>query len=266
MREPRPVPRIQRNLFPTAETRAAGARQAIVDQLRLILNSTKAVGSLPMWILLAVEGEIWKHPRQTPDGGGIIPPIDLDQFVTSPYPYGLNTTFEVIEKFIAGNEAAMLAWDRARRGEHGGLREGAGRPPSKLLEPPREPPEIKPDNIRLEGSDPPRSRPLDYGTSVDAGLRRLDKAAQAGDARAAELLRRVLDKDDSLSVNAACILMGWRKPTLTVVDNTDALAAAAARKEGPLAALKCLWENASPVEREEMRAWINEQNSSAGDN
>ncbi len=35
------------------------------------------------------------------------------------YPTGLGATFEVIEKLIAGNERAMLAWDKAT---HAGAR------------------------------------------------------------------------------------------------------------------------------------------------
>lgn len=95
------------------------------------------------------------------------------------YPTGLGASFDIVEKLIAGNERAMLAWDKAMRGEHGGAREGAGRKPA-VATPEHDPEtgEIKLDNIQLEKpvSDAPT------GTSAQAGLRRLEKAASAGDA------------------------------------------------------------------------------------
>ncbi len=89
----------------------------------------------------------------------------------------------------------MLAWDKAVRGEHGGAREGAGRKPAVAAEVPDHDPEtgeIKLDNIQLEKpvSDAPT------GTSAQAGLRRLEKAASAGDGNAADLLRRVMSLNE----------------------------------------------------------------------
>jgi hypothetical protein len=83
---------------------------------------------------------------------------------------------EIIKKLIVDSPEAMLAWDQAVRGEQGGKREGAGRPP-------KAPKEIKLYNIQPE-KEPQESAPT--GTSAQAGLRRLDKAAQAGD-----MLRRI---------------------------------------------------------------------------
>ena len=84
----------------------------------------------------------------------------------------------------------MLAWDRVVRGEHGGAREGAGRKP---LETPKT---INVDNIHVERMD--RTVRPD-GTSAQAGLRRLEKAASAGDPTAADLLRRVVNPNDDMS-------------------------------------------------------------------
>ncbi len=64
------------------------------------------------------------------------------------------------------------------------------------------------------------------GNSAQAGIRRLEKAATAGDSNAADLLRRVTDPNDAMTVNGACVAMGWRKPMLTVVNTPDGLAAA----------------------------------------
>ncbi len=100
-------------------------------------------------------------------------------------------------------------------GEHGGAREGAGRKPAVAADaPPHDPEtgEIKADIVSLENK-PDRVRPTDYGNSAQAGLRRLEKAASAGDGNAADLLRRVVNPDDAMTVNGACVAMGWRKPT-----------------------------------------------------
>lgn len=111
-------------------------------------------------------------------------------------------------------EAAMLAWDRAVRGEHGGAHNPnrdpqTGRFVSKPVEC------LKSDNVRLEDAAK-KLGTLDYGNSAQAGLRRLEKAASSGDQTAAALLRRVVNPNDNMSVNGACVQMGWRKPTRTI--------------------------------------------------
>ena len=60
-------------------------------------------------------------------------------------------------------------------------------------------------------------------------MRRLDKAARAGNGNAADLLRRVIDPNDAMTVNGACVAMGWRKPTVTVIDTPDGMADAVRR-------------------------------------
>lgn len=101
-------------------------------------------------------------------------------------------------KPAASNERAILAWDKAVRGEHGGAREGAGRKPAVAAEAPdhdAETGEIKPDIVRLENA--PTAKPSsEYGNSAQAGLRRLEKAASAGDGNAADLLRRVMSLNE----------------------------------------------------------------------
>lgn len=83
---------------------------------------------------------------------------------------------------------------------------------SKPEELPQEPSEeVKADTIRLDQPPPHRERNSSYGTSSDAGLRPLDKAAEKGDEKAASLRKQVLD--NQIRVNAACIGMGWRSET-----------------------------------------------------
>jgi hypothetical protein len=98
--------------------------------------------------------------------------MELPEFIATPYPSGLGTTVAIVEKLIAGNERVRLAWDRA-------IRESPGNPnrdatTGRMASP-------SDDNIhnRIERPDRPT------GTSADAGLRRLDKAAQRGDQKAA---------------------------------------------------------------------------------
>jgi len=97
------------------------------------------------------------------------------------------------------------------RGEHGGAREGAGRKPAVTVDAPPHDPETGEINVSNIHVDKVPDRPA--GTTAQAGIRRLEKAASAGDGNAADLLRRVVNPDDAMTVNGACVAMGWRKPT-----------------------------------------------------
>lgn len=100
----------------------------------------------------------------------------------------------------------MLAWDKAVRGEHGGNRNPAGRN-QHTPEPAAAADVVNVSNIHVDHIP---ERPA--GTTAQAGIRRLEKAASAGDGNAADLLRRVVNPDDAMTVNGACVAMGWRKP------------------------------------------------------
>jgi len=233
------------------EEQFAEIRQKVVDSLHQTLDSTKHGWLFPTFLVEAVENEVWKHPRRLTHN--VVPPMPLSDFVRKPYPVGLGTTLEIIEKLIAGNERAVLAWDTVTRGEHGGAREGAGRKAQSF-------PEIKPDNIRLENT-PPRQASSDYGTSAQSGLRRLEKSAASGDVAASALLHRVVDPKDNLTVHAACVEMGWRAATRTVKDTAEGLSDAVVRKIGPFDTVKQAWRRASQEQREEIAAWVDEQMS-----
>lgn len=94
----------------------AEIRQEVVDSLHQTLDSAKHGALFPGFLIEAVENEVWKHPRKLTHN--TLPPMPLREFVKRGYPNGLGASFEVIEKLIAGNERAMLAWDKAVRGEH----------------------------------------------------------------------------------------------------------------------------------------------------
>jgi len=233
------------------EDQFAEIRQKVVDSLHQTLDSTKHGWLFPTFLVEAVENEVWKHPRRLTHN--TVPPMDLREFIRKPYPVGLGTTPEIIEKLIAGNERAMLAWDTVIRGEHGGAREGAGRKTQGS-------PFIKTDNVSLDKGD----RSSDHGNSAQAGLRRLEKAASAGDGNAATLLRRVIDPADDMSVHGACVELGWRAATRTVKDTADGLSDAVVRKIGPFDTVKQAWRRASQEQREEIAAWVDEQMSPMG--
>ncbi len=93
----------------------AEIRQEVVDSLYHTLSSAKHAACFPSFIIEAVENEIWKHPRKLTHN--TLSPMTLRDFVKRGYPNGLGTSFDVIEKLIAGNERAMLAWDKAVREE-----------------------------------------------------------------------------------------------------------------------------------------------------
>ena len=97
------------------EIQFAEIRQTVVDSLHQTLDSAKHAALFPSFIVEAVENEIWKFPRKLTYN--TLPPMSLREFVKCGYPNGLGTSFEVIEKLIAGNERAMLAWDKAVRGD-----------------------------------------------------------------------------------------------------------------------------------------------------
>jgi hypothetical protein len=93
------------------EEQFAEIRQEVVDSLYQTLDSAKHAALFPSFIVEAVENEVWKHPRKLTHN--TLPAMTLREFVKRGYPNGLGTSFDVIEKLIAGNERAMLAWDKA---------------------------------------------------------------------------------------------------------------------------------------------------------
>ncbi len=99
------------------EVQFAEIRQTVVDSLHQTLDSAKHAALFPSFIVEAVENEIWKHPRKLTHN--TLPAMPLREFVKRGYPNGLGTSFDVIEKLIAGDERAMSAWDKAVRGELG---------------------------------------------------------------------------------------------------------------------------------------------------
>jgi len=323
------------------EDQFAEIRQKVVDSLHQTLDSTKHGELFPTFLVEAVENEVWKHPRRLTHN--TVPPMELHDFVRKPYPVGLGSTLEIIEKLIAGNERAMLAWkralpggallqfptpeeaalnsrtyavrnvsealrsgghgvdslphtllhaielkaweafetpmgniyrnttmvqwitskppqglgssidrvrqlltateraeaallafDRETQGEHGGAHNPQGRNQHSAPDP------VNVDNIHVDQPERPT------GTSAQAGIRRLRRAAKAGNETASHLLAQVVDETSKMSVHRACVEMGWRKAP------------------DPLRVMQAAWTKASQSERQAMLAWLNSQPTAAG--
>ncbi len=93
----------------------AEIRQKVVDSLHQTLDNAKHGALFPTFLVEAIENEVWKRQRKLTHD--TLPAMPLAEFVKRGYPNGLGTSFDVIEKLIAGNERAMLAWDKAVREE-----------------------------------------------------------------------------------------------------------------------------------------------------
>jgi hypothetical protein len=202
-------------------------RQGVLESLHRSIDDASSAEMFPGLLIEAINNEIWAHPRQM--AYRLAPPMPLAEFVTTPFPRGLGTTMETVRKLIAGNAQAELHWDRAIRGKHG--RSNASRDPKtgrliKVLKPTK---------------TPTTKHKIDYGTSAAGGMRRLDRAAQAGNEQAADLLRQVTDPANPMTVHRACISMGWRK------------------RPDPLSIIQQAWNKADQSERSAITAWLDQQ-------
>lgn len=240
------------NRFTDPEEGLASARQEFVDRLNGIMSSAANAAHFPAVFVEAVKKEVWLHPRRL-GPGDIIPQMSWKEFLATPYPNGLGTTEEVIKKLCRGDPAALGAFDEATTKKPGGNKNPAGT--NQHTKPKAD--EVKLYNIQDDLSRAESAAPT--GTTAQAGLRRLRKAAAKGDTKAADLLRQVLEH--SMTIHASNVAMGWRKHTLTVVDTPEGVSRAAVGKIGPLGVVQFAWQMATPAERVQITEWINEQTS-----
>jgi hypothetical protein len=218
-----PIPLFNGRMSP--EEKAARLRQDVTSSLyRALTRAVDGAFEVPVYLAEAFEREAWKFDRVLINGERQ-PPISFHDYVHESYPVGLGTTFDAIRPFIKHDIALLALYDKAcqrpdgnptGRNQHSGQTEEC---------------EIGTvDNVN--GSAPVRPT----GNSRQQGLRRLAKAASSGDTTARDLHEQVLKGE--VSVNAACLAMGWRK-TVGVVET-----------------MKRAWQKATPEERDEIRAWI----------
>jgi hypothetical protein len=173
------------------EVQAGRTRQDVVHSLYNALNGAfVGLKHIPIFLKEAFEKECWKHERILA-GGGRQPPISFYDFVHKNYPIGLGSDFETLRRFITGDVELLQLYDRAcQRGPNEERDPATGRFATVV------------DN--MHNGDRPEARPA--GTSRQAGLRRLQAST---DPKARGLLDRVLK--GVVSVNGACVAMGWRR-------------------------------------------------------
>jgi hypothetical protein len=179
-------------LIPASQKRLRRARSGkdVVHSLYNALNgAVVGLKHIPIFLKEAFEKECWKHERILA-GGGRLPPISFYDFVHKPFPTGFGCDFEILRTFITGDIELLQLYDRACQRGADEERDPAGRFATVV------------NNIH--DGDRPEARPA--GTSRQAGLRRLQSST---DPKARGLLERVLK--GVISVNGACVAMGWRR-------------------------------------------------------
>ena len=192
----------------------AATRQDIVHSLHEALSgAVSGLRNIPIFVREAIEAKVWQQERIFA-GGTRQKPVSFHAFVHEPYPVGLGADYAVVRRFLIEDAATLSLWDQA-------VQQPAGAPAGNQNAAAAKQTTV--DNIHDR-----QRRPT--GTSAQAGLRRLRLAVEAGDERAAPLLARVTSGETS--INAAAIAMGWRKPTVTLVDEPGAIFAALVARVG----------------------------------
>jgi hypothetical protein len=193
-----------RLLKPTPEEGRMNNRSGVTkDCFDVARGGVQKVRLLPSFILMAFEIEAWGE-RYTPNKA-VTRNASVMEWITSKFPYGIDMTVPALWLLLDAAEQhfdpevrqkavqAKLKLDEALQRPDGNAT-GINQHNSGTV-----------DNIH--GSSPKADRPT--GTSAQAGLRRLRKAA-ANDDRAAGLLQDITS--GKTSVHRACVEMGWRKP------------------------------------------------------
>jgi hypothetical protein len=171
-------------------------RQDIVNSLHEALNDAiHGLRSIPVFVRLAFEAKVWQQERIFA-GGTQQPPVSFHAFVHEPYPRGLGSDYATVRHFLGSDPVALQLWDEASQ-------RGSGR-------------SAKAETVNNVNGSPERPQ----GNTAQAAVRRLRKAAESGDTKAADLLEMV--QTGAVKPNAAAIDMGWRKKTITVVDEPGA--------------------------------------------
>jgi len=180
---------IERLRIPTPDEALAYKRASASSICHgLVREGGQSLELLPGALIRAFEVEAWRE-RPTPNGSTIAN-ADFVEWITAPYPRGLGTTKEVVEAILTSAkdrgaaDQARLLWDRAVRRPVG-------------------------SNQHVEGLDNIQAQLAPTGTSKAAGLRRLDREAEAGNDEARVALDEV--KAGRKSVHRAMVDCGFRR-------------------------------------------------------
>ena len=185
------------NVLPFGTRDSAVDRQVIVDTLHQMLDGHTQLDGFPDNLKLALDGRIWESDRVFP-GGTRQGPMTLHAFVHEHYPAGLGASYSTVERLISDRPDVLAVWTQVTKRKPGGSNNPHGRSGK-----PDE--EITLDNIQGDNQTAPT------GTSKEAGLRKLQKAAAEGNGEAAVQLAEVVAGHKK--VHTACVDAGLRKST-----------------------------------------------------
>jgi hypothetical protein len=191
-------------------------RQEAIDSLyRALTGAINGRRCIPTFLKECFEREAWKHERILVTGNRQNP-ISFHEFIYAPYPVGLETTYDELRSWITQDTELLALFDRASQRPVGA---------NQHTEP-----------VYIVHDQPVAKAPKrPTGNSVQAVIRRLRKASDEGDERAAHLLQEVTR--DNVSANGAAIEMGWRK------------------KPTPLQTAMQAWGKMSAEEKAQFREW-----------
>lgn len=207
---------VERLRLPTPEEALAYKRATETTTCHnLLRQGGQSLELLPNALLRAFEVEAWRE-RPTPNGSTVAN-SDFLEWITAPFPRGLEATPEVVEAILTSAqdrgaaERARLLWEQATRRKPGnatGRNQHSANDAGTV------------DNVN--GS----SRPT--GNSRGRGLLKLADEAEAGNGIAAAALDAV--KAGAKTVHRAMVECGFRKSTAIDKDVRDRAAAALAER------------------------------------
>lgn len=185
------------NILPFGLRDSAVDRQVIVDTLHQMLDGHTQLDGFPDNLKLALDGRIWEGDRVFP-GGTRQGPMTLHAFVHEHYPAGLGASYGTVERLISDRPDVLAVWTEVTKRSPGGNNNPTGANQHKRSE----------DTLyNIQGEQPKAPT----GTSVEAGLRKLQKAATEGNDEAAAQLAEVVAGHKK--VHTACVDAGLRKST-----------------------------------------------------
>jgi hypothetical protein len=204
--------------------------QDLLSSVHSMLGGRDQLAMFPINFKLVLERRVWEHERRTANGR-IIPPMSIYDLVHLHFPDGLGATFDIVENIIRDHPDIMALWTEvtkrpagAPKGNKNALRDWQKEALQNLqelqpaieghkIEAQLERPSDKTTVNNVNGCVPERPQ----GNSAAAGLRKLQKAAAAGNDNARAALAEVVA--GKKKVHRACIEAGLRKDTSV---NSDA--------------------------------------------
>jgi hypothetical protein len=182
----------------------AAMNQKVVNDLHDNMRDMSCVEQFPSNIRWLLEQRTWERPRRF-EKMAVYPPCSLHDLICKPYPEGIGVTFETVERLIKPHPEVFALWTEATKRPAGGANNpaGLGGKSGKT--------EDDIVNLDIVQDDKVALPKAPTGNSAAAGLRKLQKAAAEGNAKAQEELAAVIAGEKK--VTPACVAAGLRKPT-----------------------------------------------------